>query len=213
MRLPAFNRTISIISAAIAIATGALVALGYFLDLPQLGNLRQLFLEWAILIAAMALLVGVLNMTLVHLRRIGNGGSKAVYSAVLLAGLIITFLIGIVVGSESGFSLLIFNTIQIPVEVTLMAVLAVSLAYASARMLNQRLSVFSVIFVGTALIVLLGTARFPWGSIPVLGDVILPLLRDVFATAGGRGILLGVALGTIATSLRILLGADRPYGG
>ena len=174
MRLPAFNRTISIISAAIAIATGALVALGYFLDLPQLGNLRQLFLEWAILIAAMALLVGVLNMTLVHLRRIGNGGSKAVYSAVLLAGLIITFLIGIVVGSESGFSLLIFNTIQVPVEVTLMAVLAVSLAYASARMLNQRLSVFSVIFVGTALIVLLGTARFPWGSIPVLGDVILP---------------------------------------
>ena len=79
--------------------------------------------------------------------------------------------------------------------------------------LNQRLSVFSVIFVITALLVLLGTARFPWGGIPVLGDVILPLLRDVFATAGGRGILLGVALGTIATSLRILMGTDRPYGG
>jgi hypothetical protein len=31
--------------------------------------------------------------------------------------------------------------------------------------------------------------------------------------AGARGILLGVALGTVATGLRILIGADRPYGG
>jgi len=31
--------------------------------------------------------------------------------------------------------------------------------------------------------------------------------------AGIRGILMGVALGSIATGLRILMGADRPYGG
>jgi hypothetical protein len=29
--------------------------------------------------------------------------------------------------------------------------------------------------------------------------------------AGARGILLGVALGTVATGLRVLLGIDRPY--
>jgi hypothetical protein len=29
--------------------------------------------------------------------------------------------------------------------------------------------------------------------------------------AGVRGILLGVALGTIATGLRVLMGAERPY--
>ncbi|MDX1435283.1 MAG: hypothetical protein R3335_00635 [Anaerolineales bacterium] len=211
--MPIFNRTVSYISMAIAIGVGIVVALGYFLEFAQLGSLRQLFLEWAILVAAMALIVGVVNLALVHLRRVGDGGLKAVYSAVLLGGLIITFLVGVVLGSEHELSLLIFNTFQVPVELTLMAILAVSLAYASARMLNQRLSVFSIIFVITALLVLLGTARFPWGSIPVLGDVILPLLRDVFATAGGRGILLGVALGTIATSLRILMGNDRPYGG
>jgi hypothetical protein len=28
-----------------------------------------------------------------------------------------------------------------------------------------------------------------------------------------RGLLIGVALGTITTGLRILIGADRPYGG
>jgi hypothetical protein len=31
--------------------------------------------------------------------------------------------------------------------------------------------------------------------------------------AGARGILLGIALGSVTTGLRILLGADRPYSG
>jgi len=38
-------------------------------------------------------------------------------------------------------------------------------------------------------------------------------ILGVPAVGGARGILLGVALGTIATGIRILMGADRPYGG
>jgi hypothetical protein len=39
------------------------------------------------------------------------------------------------------------------------------------------------------------------------------LLVQIPAVAGARGVLLGVALGAIATGLRILMGVDRPYGG
>jgi hypothetical protein len=35
----------------------------------------------------------------------------------------------------------------------------------------------------------------------------------VVAAAGARGILLGVALGTLTTGLRILFGTDLPYKG
>jgi len=38
-------------------------------------------------------------------------------------------------------------------------------------------------------------------------------LAQVPAIAGARGLLLGVALGTVATGIRILIGVDRPYGG
>jgi len=34
----------------------------------------------------------------------------------------------------------------------------------------------------------------------------------VVAAGGARGILLGVALGSIVTGLRVLLAVDRPYG-
>jgi hypothetical protein len=40
------------------------------------------------------------------------------------------------------------------------------------------------------------------------------MLASIFlsvASGGGRGILLGMALGAAATGLRILMGADRPY--
>ena len=55
------------------------------------------------------------------------------------------------------------------------------------------------------------------GSVPFM-EVVSPLIPsakewvvNVPALAGVRGILLGVALGIIATGLRLLTGIDRPY--
>jgi len=42
---------------------------------------------------------------------------------------------------------------------------------------------------------------------------IVLLLSKYFATAGARGILIGIALGALTTGLRVLFGVDRPYGG
>jgi len=108
----------------------------------------------------------------------------------------------------------IFNAIQLPVEASLMALLAVTLTYASIRLLRRRLNLLSVIFLLTALLVLFGTTSLPFlGEVPGLGGFMRQIITPIFATAGARGILLGVALGTLTTGLRVLLGADRPYGG
>ena len=95
-----------------------------------------------------------------------------------------------------------------------MALLVVTLTYASIRLLRRRLNALSVIFLVTALLVLFGTASLPFlGEVPGLSGTVRPIITQIFATAGARGILLGVALGTLTTGLRILFGADRPYGG
>jgi hypothetical protein len=95
----------------------------------------------------------------------------------------------------------------------LLAVLAIVLVFAAARLLTRRPKWYTVLFLVIVLIVLLG-------SVPLffLGEIApLIALRDwlthVPAVAGARGLLLGVALGTVATGLRILMGVDRPYGG
>jgi hypothetical protein len=87
------------------------------------------------------------------------------------------------------------------------------LVYSAARLLTRKPKWYIVLFLVIVVVMLLG-------SVPLflLGEVTpLVVLRDwlahVPAVAGARGLLLGVALGTVATGLRILLGVDRPYGG
>jgi len=212
-------------STAIAIGTGLVVLLGFFFgtgttgEPTLLGILRDYFLQGVVVLAAVALLVGISNLVSVHLQKIRQRQNE-VYSFVLIFSLILTLVVGVYdmirtyFLGEANFQRItwIFNYIQIPVETALMAVLAVSLTYAVARLLGQRLSTLSIIFAVVVLILLVGTVPLFVANLPVVGELRAWIVR-VPAVGGARGILLGVALGTIATGLRILMGSDRPYGG
>ncbi len=206
----------NILSTALAVASGALVLAGYFFgqnangQVSLLTEVRLTLLNWAIILAGFAILVGILNLFQVHFRKIQQKQKGTFYSFLLIIGLAASFIFGLVKPDQMG---IVFTTIQLPVEATLMALLAVTLTYASIRLLRRRLNLFSVVFLITAFLILLGTAPLPLlGDLPGLSDWVRPIIAQVLAAAGARGILLGVALGTLTTGLRILLGADRPYG-
>ena len=172
------------------------------------------FLSWAVILAAGAVFVGIFNLLIVHGNKIRQRQKGMAYSLILILSLAATLLLGLILGPEHPTLVLIFNSVQLPVEASLMALLAVTLAFASIRLLRQHLNLLSIIFLVTTLLILLGTAPLPFlGAIPGLGDWIRPFIAQVFAAGGARGILLGVGLGTLTTGLRILFGADRPYGG
>jgi len=201
-----------IISAVIAISTGVLVLVGYFVELPIFINLRGILLGWAGILAAAALFVGVINMLMVHSTKVQTKQRGSIYSLVLILSLVITLGLGLVLGTEHRIVYLLFVSIQLPVEATLLGLLTISLAYASIRLLRRRMNLLSIVFISTALIILLGTVPLPFGEIPLLGDTIRPFFSQVLAAGGARGILIGVALGALLTGLRVLFGADRPYG-
>ena len=213
-RIPSLN---AVVSTALAIASGLIVLAGYFFVQTANGqvslwtDLRLTLLNWAIILAGFAVFIGILNLFQVHFKKIQKKQKGALYSLLLILSLVVTFLLGLV---KPGQMEIIFTTVQLPVEASLMAMLAVTLTYASIRLLRRRLNLLSVIFLVTAVLILLGTAPLPFlGTIPGLSDWVRPFLTQVMAAAGARGILLGVALGTLTTGIRILFGADRPYGG
>lgn len=201
-----------ITNAIIAIIAGLFVLLGYFF--PSIfGGVQATFIGWAIILAAFALLLGILNLALVHWKKIKTKAPGNIYSSVLLISLILTIVLASISGPTGGLSLWLFNNFQVPVEISLLAVLAIILVYAGARLLIRRPRWNTILFLVTVLLVLLGSVPLLFiGEIAPL-SVIRNWLTQVPAIAGARGLLLGVALGTVATGLRILIGADRPYGG
>ena len=208
-----------VFSAVIAIAFGLLVLAGYFfgVTLSLLGKLQLFILNVAVILAGFAVLVGISNLLVVHTNKIRHKQKGAGYSVILIITLAVTFLLGLLAHyipiAKSLFNDA-FLSIQLPIETSLMALLVVTLTYASIRLLRRRLNLLSVIFLITAFLILVGTAPWPFlGDVPFLSDVVRPIIAQVPAAAGARGILLGVALGTLTTGLRILFGSDRPYGG
>jgi hypothetical protein len=206
------KKILPITNAIIAIISGLFVLLGYFFPV-VFGGIQSVLIGWAIILAAFALLLGIFNLAMVHWKKIGSERSSRVYSIVLLTSLVITIIVVSISGPTGSWSLWVFNAFQVPVEVSLLAVLAVVLVYAGARLLARRPKWNTILFLVTVLVVLLGSVPlFFVGEITPL-SVVRGWLAQVPAIAGARGLLLGVALGTVATGIRILIGVDRPYGG
>ena len=199
-----------IVTAALAIAAGLIVLLGYFYP-EQLAALRLILVDWAIIIAGMAVLVGIVNLVAVQMEKVRAGQKGSLYGALLVLSLVITFGLGLILGPESPVMHLAVNAIVVPVEASLMAILAVTLVYASIRLLRRRVDVLSMVFLSVAVTFLILIMPTPFGPIP--GNQALLDFLSMFSEGGTRGLLIGIALGTLLTGLRVLFGIDRPYGG
>lgn len=200
---------------AVGISAGVLVLAGYFLDSMAARTVRLLLMRWAAILAAGALLLGLINLIWsVHLKKVVDQDKGWLYSSIVVVFFLVTFILGMVFGPQYRIVNLLFEYVQIPVEASLVALLSVALVLSGINMvLNRRRSGY--LFVGSAALVLLGSTAWVVSSDSQLA-VVLGYLRvwltQIWAAAGARGILIGVALGAVATGLRVLLAADRPYG-
>ncbi len=203
----------TILLAVVAGAAGAIVLASYFLSLPYLDEISQWLKHVAVLLGAAAMLIGLLNLAGIHLGKIGGQEKGWPYSALAVVMLAVTFVLGMLFGVDNRAVLSLFQYVQVPAESTLFALLAVSLTAAGYRLMARRANAFNIIFVITAVLFLLGTV--PWLILPGLSapfGILRTWLTEVWAVGGARGLLLGVALGTITAGLRVMLAADRPYG-
>lgn len=203
-----------VFTAVIAIAAGILVLGGYFLQsiFPVLADVQTLLLNWAIILVGVAMFAGIFNLISVHTDKIRRREKGSIYSALLIICLAVTLIFGMILRPDHSAMRIVMNGILLPVEAALMGLLTISLLYAAIRLLRRRADLMGILFLITAAFLIFSSATLPFVNIPILGTV-ARWVTQVLALGGARGILIGVALGTLTTGLRVLFGADRPYGG
>lgn len=207
------KRLFSLFNVFIAMSAGIIVLIGYFIESPVITGLHKTLLQWAVILAGVAVLIGVWNMFSVHINKLKQKNSGYINSAVFIIFFTITAVVSIPVGLKP-VQTIILNGILIPAEISLLALLSVTLLYALFQLFKTNLNFTTFVFLLTALFVLIGTGPLPViGQIPFFSDYVRPFITNYLVSGGARGILIGVALGILTTGLRILFGKDRPYGG
>jgi hypothetical protein len=193
------------VATAIAIGVGLLVLLDFFIQNAFIWTLKFVFVRWAIIVAAFAIVLGFFNVLIVHLNKILRFKQGWFYSIFLVLTMMIVLILGLIEGPQGSLTSRIFQYVLFPLQATIFSLLAFFVASAAYRAFRLR-SWESALLVITGVIVLLGQVPL-WKALTTLKEWIL----GVPSMASARGILLGVALGTVATGLRVLLGIDRPY--
>lgn len=168
-------------------------------------DLASIFLQLATITLALTVLIGILNLLIVHMGRIYRRRKGALYSVVLILSFVL------VIGTyfvQRATSLFLLETVQVSIESALAAVVLFSLVYGAATLLRRRTSITGILFLLVVLIILLG-------ALPIDGLDRLTAVRDwlnaVPVNAGVRGILIGIGLATFVAGVRVLIGQDRSF--
>ena len=220
----------------IAIVAGFVLLIANFIPLAESWGLTAQ--EWFNILAVGAMVLGGGNLIKLQLMKISSKKAGWGYAAVT----VICFFGALIIGlgkfgvhpnelypnyAWSGYYLeegsgmwWIYQHMVVPLTATMFAMLAFYVATAAFRAFRAKNTEATLLLV-TAGIVLLGRTYagvwlFGWLPDSLLWlrfDNLTVWIMDVPNTAGTRAITIGIALGVVATSLRILLGVDRSYLG
>ncbi len=170
------------------------------------------YVPWVRAMAPFGMLLGVMSLTMMHYGKIKRKAPKWQYSFFFFAGFIATSLAGFIGGTQKGgLYMWLFENMQMPMSATMFSLLAFYMASAAYKAFRARSTEATVLLVAAIVVML---AQVPLGvkiskHLPDISQWIL----DVPNLASKRGIMLGVGLGSVATTLKILLGIERSYLG
>lgn len=175
-------------------------------------------LEWGLILAAGAFVLGLINMVQVNLPKIVNREKDWPYKVVMLVSLAATLAVGFIGGvgrSEPGAAYRwFFDYLLTPLNATMFGLLAFYIASAAFRAFRARNLEASILLVAACTVML---ARVPIGeNLPLVGEHLpqfMNWIMDVPNSAARRSIFIGAALGAVATGLRIVLGIERSHLG
>ncbi len=200
---------------------GLFMLLSFFVPHHAVSVPADFLQQCAVIVVAFGYVLGGANALRVNLEGIARRQPDWRYKAVLVASLAFTVVVGLRDGRHwqdaHSLSMFLYNQLYSPMQGTMFALLAFYIASAAFRAFRIR-TLEAGLLAAAALIVMLG--RVPVGDqmtawLPEsirLGHV-QEWIMNVPQNAAKRAVLMGAAMGVMATGLRVILGIERSYLG
>lgn len=215
----------------ICFVIGTITALQYYIPTNFSAEMSEGLSNWYIIVSMFAALLGFVSVGMVHTKKIQRQEPGWAYSTLVILGFAAMVVVGFVSGGKetlpdgriSSYGWL-YKCTLVPLQATMFAILGFYVASAAFRSFRAK-SFDAGVLLATAVIVLLGNVPFTnqvwagWLGIHDVGGVkiemtdIVSWLIGTPNAAARRGVTFGVALGAIATSLKIIFGIERAYLG
>lgn len=194
----------------LAFTGGIVMIIQYFIPHPLSVKFYNIVLDWLIIIGIFFYILSLRSFIMYHTNKIRRKREGWWASIVSLIAFMFMALVGII--TKKGY---IFNQMYIYIyaqlQATMFSLLAFYMASAAFRAFRAR-NLEATLLLITATIVMLGrvsVAPYIHAKLPDFVEWILNYPN----MAAQRGIRIGVGLGMIATSLKIILGIERTYLG
>jgi len=202
----------------IVMVGGILMMVQYFIPHQASQTVFDMYTEWAPIVGAFALILGIGSLTRVHTHKIRRKAPHWPFSYAVLIPLYAMPILALIwppslwggMESPSVFHFL-FMHIQVPIQATMFSLLAFYIASAAFRAFRAKSALATVLLLSAVIVML---AQVPIGEIfgKWLQNTGLWILRYP-NLAAKRAILLGVGFGMLATNLKIIFGVERNWLG
>ncbi|MBI4834884.1 MAG: hypothetical protein HY811_08725 [Planctomycetes bacterium] len=217
----------------VAFIMGVFFALQYYIPHPFTDSLLTGMSNWGIVISGFAMGLGIVSLFHLHISKIKRQVPGWGFSILVFVSLFTMLGAGIYCASaevvtETGKLTIygwLYQNLMVPLQSTMFSVLAFYIASAAFRAFRAKTREATLLLIAAIIVMF---ARVPMGEYlykqiptfelwgitfpPAIGQVSEWLLK-VLNTAAQGGISLGICLGSIAMSLKIIFGIERAYMG
>ncbi len=195
----------------IAVSSGMIVLLGLLFPETILNYFRQGLLNWTIIISSMSMIIAILGLVSTHWKNLFNKSAPEFASIFFIIGFLLVLVTGLMGQITHNFYQALTKTVLLSVEASLLGLLSLTLAYACFSFYRKKQDFLAIVFgFSTVVFLLIFSGILSAGESSTFLKTILSAIRSLPA-AGSAGILIGIALGAIITSLRALLGFIHPF--